>query len=244
VPLQIVCARKIARFPVATAVPCSYPFTLERHDSLPGEHPRRTCIYLRMEEPGRFRDPSLIRTRQPDRTGGAALPIAHVERTRPEAVNVIRQGPEQDMKILLAIDDSKFSEAAVQTVIQQARRQDEIRVLHVLEPPSPIAARMTAGYDPAFDAEWWETKKERAQMLVEKTAELLRSKGLNATAAVAEGHTKSKILDTARDGGADLIVLGSHGRTRLEHFLMGGVSEGVARHAGCSVEIVRISSKH
>jgi len=64
------------------------------------------------------------------------------------------------------------------------------------------------------------------------------------TAAVEEGDPKSKILDTARDWDADLIVLGSHGRKGLQHFLMGSVSEAVARHAECSVEIVRISSKH
>lgn len=149
------------------------------------------------------------------------------------------------MKILLAIDESKFSEAAVQAVIEQMRLQDtEIRVLHVVEPPSPMAARGTAGYDPTLDAEWWETEKEQAQILVEKAAGLLRSKGLKATATVEEGHIKSKILDTARDWPADLIVLGSHGRRGLEHFLIGSVSEGVARHAECSVEIVRICSKH
>jgi nucleotide-binding universal stress UspA family protein len=103
-----------------------------------------------------------------------------------------------------------------------------------------MAARDSPGYNPAFDAEFWEREKERAQTLVEKTAELLRSKGLKATVSVEEGHIKSKILDTARDWRADLIVLGSHGRTGLMHFLIGSVSEGVARHAGCSVEIVRI----
>lgn len=148
------------------------------------------------------------------------------------------------MKILLAIDDSKFSEAAVQAVIQQTRSQDtEIRVLHVVDPPSPMAGHETPGYDPALDADWWERKKEQAQILVEKTAGLLRSKGLMATATVEEGHVKSKILDTARDWRADLIVVGSHGRTGLEHFLIGSVSEGVARHAGCSVQIVRVPSK-
>jgi nucleotide-binding universal stress UspA family protein len=101
----------------------------------------------------------------------------------------------------------------------------------------------TTQYDPALDADWWKKEKEAAQVLVEKTAEVLRSKGPMVTSAVEEGDPKSTILDTARDWGADLIVLGSHGRKGLEHFLMGSVSEAVARHAGCSVEIVRIPSK-
>jgi nucleotide-binding universal stress UspA family protein len=149
------------------------------------------------------------------------------------------------MKIVLAIDGSEFSEAAVQAVIARAQPQNtEIRVLNVVEPPSPMAASQTPGYDPSIDADWWADEKEQAEFLVEKTAELLRSKGLTVTCAVKEGDPKSEILDTARNWGADLIVLGSHGRKGLLRFLTGSVSEAVARHAGCSVEIARIPSKH
>ena len=59
------------------------------------------------------------------------------------------------------------------------------------------------------------------------------------TTAVVLGFPKLVILDQAREWRADLIVVGSHGRKGLEHFLMGSVSEAVARHAACSVEIVR-----
>lgn len=148
------------------------------------------------------------------------------------------------MRIVVPVDGSKFSDAAVQAVIAQARPQDtEIRVVHVLEPPSLLAAREMGGYDFALEAAW-EAEKEQAQTLVEKTAELLRSKGLKANAVVEEGDPKSKILEAAKSWNADLIVLGSHGRKGLEHFLMGSVSEAVARHAPCSVEIVRARSAH
>jgi nucleotide-binding universal stress UspA family protein len=144
------------------------------------------------------------------------------------------------MKIILAIDGSKFSEAAVQTVIEQARPQDtEIRVLHVVEPPSLLVAREMGGYDPALDAVW-EAETKQAETLVTKVADGLRSKGLKVTTAVERGDPKSKIIDAASKWRADLIVVGSHGRKGLEHFLLGSVSEAVARHAGCSVEIVRI----
>ena len=144
------------------------------------------------------------------------------------------------MKIILAIDGSKFSEAAVQTVIEQARPQDtEIRVLHVVEPPSLLVAREMGGYDPALDAVW-EAETKQAETLVTEVADGLRSKGLKVTTAVERGDPKSKIIDAASKWRADLIVVGSHGRKGLEHFLLGSVSEAVARHAGCSVEIVRI----
>lgn len=47
------------------------------------------------------------------------------------------------------------------------------------------------------------------------------------------------ILDEATHWGADLIVVGSHGRRGVDRFLLGSVSEAVALHAACSVEVIR-----
>jgi nucleotide-binding universal stress UspA family protein len=60
------------------------------------------------------------------------------------------------------------------------------------------------------------------------------------TTAVEVGNPKFIVLDAAADWKADLIILGSHGRSGLNRFPMGSVSEAVARHATCSVQIVRI----
>jgi hypothetical protein len=49
----------MARFPATTAVPPGYPFILERQESLPEERSRGIPVYIRMEEPGRFRDATL-----------------------------------------------------------------------------------------------------------------------------------------------------------------------------------------
>ncbi|MGB2898140.1 MAG: universal stress protein [Candidatus Acidiferrum sp.] len=144
------------------------------------------------------------------------------------------------MRILLAIDDSKFSEAAAETVIEQTRPHGtEVRILHVVESPPLLVARELGGYEPALENAL-QSQKEHAETLVAKAAELLRARGLNVTAALEMGDAKSKILDVAEEWHADLIVLGSHGRKGLNRFLMGGVSDAVARHACCSVEIVRI----
>jgi len=144
------------------------------------------------------------------------------------------------MKIVLAVDGSKFSEAAVQTVMEQARPQDtEVRVLHVVEPPTLLVAREMGGYDQALDA-MWEAERKEAEALVTKIAGRLRPKCLKVTPTVQQGDPKSKIIEAASKWRADLIVVGSHGRKGLEHFLLGSVSEAVAHHAPCSVEIVRI----
>jgi nucleotide-binding universal stress UspA family protein len=57
---------------------------------------------------------------------------------------------------------------------------------------------------------------------------------------VREGITRPDIVDIAAEWGADLIMLGAHGRRGLERLLLGSVSDFVARHAKCSVEIVRM----
>jgi nucleotide-binding universal stress UspA family protein len=148
------------------------------------------------------------------------------------------------MKILLAIDGSKFSQAALETVIAQAHPADtEVRVLHVVEPPSLLLSREMGGFDPTMDVIWDEEKKH-AKAVVEKAAESLRSRGMKATADVEPGNPKSAIIDAANKWHADLIVLGSHGRSAVQRFLMGSVSEAVVRHAHCSVEIVRIPASH
>ena len=144
------------------------------------------------------------------------------------------------MRILLAIDDSKFSEAAVGTLLEQARPHGtEVRVLHVLESPPLLVARELGGYEPVLENAL-EFQKKQAEAVVAKAAELLRARGVKVTVAVEMGDAKSKILDVAEEWHADLIVLGSHGRKGLNRFLMGSVSDAVARHACCSVEIVRI----
>jgi nucleotide-binding universal stress UspA family protein len=61
--------------------------------------------------------------------------------------------------------------------------------------------------------------------------------------AVPVATPQELILKEAADWGADLIVLGSHGRRGFSRFLLGSVSEAVASHAPCSVEVIRQARK-
>lgn len=142
-------------------------------------------------------------------------------------------------KILLAVDGSAFSEAAVESLLARLGPPNaHVLVLHVLEHPTALEAREMAGYHSKLAAAA-AIDKAQAKELVAKTAKRLRTRGFKATVALDEGDPKSKILDVAKKWRADLIVLGSHGRKGLERFVLGSVSEAVARYAPCSVEIVR-----
>ena len=141
------------------------------------------------------------------------------------------------MKILMGIDDSKFSGDVLQAVITQFRPEDiEVRVLHVLQPSAPAPPQMAPGYAPELD-----DQKKPADELVERIASELRCGGFKVDTAVEVGDIRERIIDAAEEWGADLIVVGSHGRSGIPRFLLGSVAEFVARHANCSVEIVRTS---
>jgi len=146
------------------------------------------------------------------------------------------------MKILIAIDGSDFSQAALQSVIARPWPPDtEVKVLNVVEPPSLLMGREMSGYDPEFEVVW-KALREQAKDLVAKAAEKLRVANFNVSTDLVEGDPKSQIIDIAKEWHADMIVLGSHGRTGIDRFLMGSVSQGVVRHAHCSVEIIRTPS--
>jgi nucleotide-binding universal stress UspA family protein len=144
------------------------------------------------------------------------------------------------MRILLALDESKFSEAATDTVIAQFATKDaEVRLLHVVEPfPVSLAKQMGTSESPDFTAARM-AQRRYAESLLSQATEKLRSAGFKVTSFVEEGDAREVILNQAESWNADLIIVGSHGRTGLDRFLIGSVSEAVARHAQCSVEIVR-----
>jgi nucleotide-binding universal stress UspA family protein len=146
------------------------------------------------------------------------------------------------MKLLIAIDGSEFSQTALSSVIARPwNAGTEVEVLHVVEPPSLLIGREMGAYDPEFEMVW-KALREQAKDLVEKAATKLSAAGFQVATELVEGDPKSQILDASKEWHADMIVLGSHGWSGLNRFLMGSVSEGVVRHAHCSVEIIRTAS--
>ena len=152
------------------------------------------------------------------------------------------------MRILLAIDDSKFAEAATHAVLSQVRQDHtQVLVLHAVDwsnfMPTPFPV---VGVQPMFSEGQLESiiesETQRARDLVKTAAEDLRSAGFDASTSVREGDPKMVILDCATEWSADLIVVGSHGRKGVTRFVLGSVSEAVARYAHCSVEIARLPS--
>ena len=145
------------------------------------------------------------------------------------------------MKVLLAIDGSAHSSAALDEV---ASRQwplgTEIEVLTIVHSTTPLLL------DPAFVLA--AAHADTTQVLRKGAPELLASAAarikhdhptLAVTTKTLEGPPRELIVQEAARWGADLIVLGSHGHGPLRQALLGSVATGVAADAACAVEIIR-----
>lgn len=144
------------------------------------------------------------------------------------------------MKILLSIDDSKFSQAALRMLLaQNSPRKTTVRVLHVVEPmETPYYPELSSPY-PTNLADIDKRRMKAGRDLVEGVLKTLRAAGFKVEGTVRSGHVRTVVVDVAKKWHANLIVLGSHGRQGLKRLLLGSVSDHVSRHAHCSVEIVR-----
>jgi nucleotide-binding universal stress UspA family protein len=145
------------------------------------------------------------------------------------------------MKLLLAIDQSRCSRVAVEAVKAQYKPADcEVLLFHALDLLSPFAG-MTA-LDPAAIEHLVEGERRAAEAMLERAESELRGAGFRTSSRLEEGEARNLILQAAAEWHADRIVVGSHGRGGLERFMLGSVSLAIARHAPCSVEIIRASS--
>jgi nucleotide-binding universal stress UspA family protein len=146
------------------------------------------------------------------------------------------------MKILLAVDGSPHSMAAAQSV---ARRNwpemSEVRVISVVDPGVPAMDHWYWSGEVAMQLR--DSALRLGETAVEAAQKILAGCGLRTDGNVLTGGgAKWRVLDDAKDWGADLIVVGSHGRRGVKRLLLGSVSESVALHAECSVDVIRDAS--
>jgi len=146
------------------------------------------------------------------------------------------------MKILLATDGSDYSKAAVNSVAERPWPQgSEVKIISAME--IPYAPTTEAWVLPdSYYSELERVAREQAEAAVKDAVERIESgkaSGIEIITKIISGSAGEVILDEAERWNADLIVLGSHGYSGWQRFLLGSVSHAVATHAHCSVEIVR-----
>lgn len=135
--------------------------------------------------------------------------------------------------ILLATDGSPASQSASDEAIDLATQVGaRLLVVSVLGTSSRPSEATADAVGPADSRDSLTTK---AQVLVQRA----KAAGADATFLVWEGDPGEAIVAAADSENADMIVVGSHGRSGVSRFFIGSVSDYVVRHAHCPVMVVR-----
>lgn len=142
-------------------------------------------------------------------------------------------------QILVPIDGSATAERALQEAIRLADGEARLRLVYVLEEIFPLD---TEGYAFIDYAALQEAVRHTGERTLAQAAKQARQSGTATETALLEAKGErlaNAINDEARHCQADLIVIGTHGRSGLNRLLLGSVAEGVARSAPVPVLLVR-----
>jgi nucleotide-binding universal stress UspA family protein len=170
-----------------------------------------------------------------------------VLRHAPCAVEVVRPradgehvGVDKGMKILVATDGSEYSLGALRSVASRPwPAGSKFKLISIPEPFMPL------GEFPYFELKEIENLNtaavKDAKRYAESGAAILQKAGLEASTEtpLPRDSDAREIVKEAEQWGARLVILGSHGRRGFERLTLGSVSEHVALHAPCSVEVIR-----
>jgi nucleotide-binding universal stress UspA family protein len=136
--------------------------------------------------------------------------------------------------ILVPTDFSEGSQAALDYAVNLAKSFGaKIVLLHVIE---TTTYTMTEAMQLV---NVYEVVKTAVEPVLDQMVKELQQQKISASRAVAQGAGAHEIVSQAREVGADLIVMGTHGRRGLNHLMVGSVAERVVRTAHCPVLTVR-----
>lgn len=142
-------------------------------------------------------------------------------------------------RILVPIDGSTTAERALQEAVKLATGKAQLRLVYVIEEVYPLDAE---GYAYIDYAALQEAVRSTGERTLAQAAETVRRSGITAETALLDvpGERTASVIDgEAMNWKADLIVIGTHGRSGLSRLLLGSVAEGVVRGASVPVLLVR-----
>ena len=141
-------------------------------------------------------------------------------------------------RILLATDFSPASRRAFEEAVSFCRRNDaELVLAHVYRTPGTLPAEMALTPDTVeqIDAKLSEAADSRLRVLLDEA----RRAGVRGRILLLSGAPDEAIVEAARQIGADLLILGTHGRTGAARLFLGSVASRVIATASCPVLTVR-----
>lgn len=141
-------------------------------------------------------------------------------------------------RILHPSDFSSASGAAFKKAVEMAKTgRGELMLVHVVSPVAPVAGE---GYiSPKMYEEIAASSRAWAQKQLDKLVAKAKTSGVRAKGSVLEGSAHEQVVRFARSKHADLIVMGTHGRSGLAKLFLGSVAGRVVAAAPCPVLTVR-----
>lgn len=143
-------------------------------------------------------------------------------------------------RILIAVEDSPYSDQAVKYGMMLAEKMgSKVALVHSDEIPvnTPFIADPMLSETPLMIPEMMQVQEEAGKNLFERIRKKY-SDHKDVTTYMRVGRPQDEILAVSEEFKADLIILGTHGRTGLDHFISGSVSASVAKRAKCPVLII------
>jgi nucleotide-binding universal stress UspA family protein len=146
-------------------------------------------------------------------------------------------------KILVPIDGSDNSFSAASFAIGMAKKfGSELMIIHVLPTDHNLELReIYEAHNPDKASELAKTANAHSQPWFERISNEAKEAGVNVTRQVVEGPMSvvGQIVNYAERNGADLIIIGSRGRTGFTKLLLGSVASGVVTYAPCPVLVTK-----
>ena len=136
--------------------------------------------------------------------------------------------------ILVPLDFSEGSERIFDAALSVLASDGTLSILHVVEYLPAVTEGTFGIYPHRKDIE---SLKDLSRRKLEGLAK--KHPGVDIRVVVKEGKPAGTILGVVAETKADLVVMGTHGRSRLDHLLIGSVAERVVRKAPCAVLTVR-----
>jgi nucleotide-binding universal stress UspA family protein len=139
-------------------------------------------------------------------------------------------------RALVPLDGSPIAEAIIPFILEIAGPLDmEVVLLRVVEPIPPIALEGSRH----IEVEDVELRRTDAEEYLAPIAVELRNKGVRVESRVRRGNAIDQIVAAAREAGADLIAMSTHGRGGLGRLMFGSVAQAVLRQAELPVFLMR-----
>ncbi len=147
------------------------------------------------------------------------------------------------MRVIIGVDDSPCSEAAVEFVSRVSWPSDTtVMVVSSVEMPVPDYATPYAPANVELGL-WLDELTKYREQVVSRDETVLKRAGLRAGSSVLQGDPRETLVEEAKREPADLLVVGSHGWTGMDRLVMGSVASHVVTHAPCSVLVVKKARK-